>query len=107
MGGYQQEKTEAEKKIQITKEKFEELKIADVYSDFNCIGTYITHSKGGEKWVDLKVGEGYDTKEKIESVNQECETDITLEELLTSPQSVRQKVSLKQRDYNRALQNVG
>ena len=59
--------------------------------------------KGKEKETNLRVGEGYDTMERIQKVNQACGTDITLEELLISPQTIEEKVENKKNSYNEAL----
>lgn len=101
--GYTIEKERAEENIEVTKEAFESLRQARIFSNFDCSAVYITYDTYGDIPATLKINEGRTTVEIIERVNDWCETDITIDELFTDPQSVIEKVDGKGDSYNNAI----
>ena len=103
---YHQQKKEGEENQKYIEEMYKRLDIADVYSEFDCTAVFVTYETKEYKRTDMNVSEGCTTMERIEAVNQGCDTDITMEELLSSPLSIGEKVEDRRLDYNNAMSEI-
>ena len=103
---------ETKENVKIVKEQLDDVKSAQLYSDFDYSVNFVEYDTADSKEIEIVANHGKDTVNIINQVNSDLELDISENEIFAEPDKTYQKITDeiddnpdKQKAYNDAIES--